>query len=76
MEAKYWWLAVRVAPGDWRREGPASTHQQDGAEEGVGRARTDTSASRIIILFSVGAEGDKAPAWRPIQTRGPDKAKA
>lgn len=47
-----------------------------GAEEGVGRAHSDTSASRIIILVSGGGEGDKAPAWMPIQTLGPDKAKA
>lgn len=71
MEAKNWWLEVRVAPGDWKRGGPASAHQQEGAEEGV-----DTSASRIIIVSSGGGEGNTAPAWRPIQTLGPDKARA
>ena len=42
-----------------------------GAEEGV-----DTSASRIIIVSSGGEEGNTALAWRPIQTLGPDKARA
>lgn len=42
-----------------------------GAEEGV-----DTSASRIIIVSSGGGEGNTAPAWRPSQILGPDKARA